>query len=1089
MPRAGAAPVAAAGPQQGGYLDLQATAGNRAVASAIAAADHGTPRTMHAATLLPRPRPRTGTPPGHPQVQRAPITSWMGPETSSDKATDTSSGAPFDPGALVLQPAGGSKPAAQMSYEELGDAIDDIDLEVGEHMATTPDGLRLEARRAELLAARNKLAGQAVHGGPIVPPGKGRKAGKGAAPGGDRKRGKKAEPAAPKVMPPKPDTLRGSLNLAAMKPGAIKAEMDKVVAYLAAGPSKEEREILVMELPNLEAAAGVARQERHAEKRNEKLAEALGPTKGDEADQLTEMLSRIQGARQDPSREHGWLILHDGKAFPLMATELMGLKGQVADGLLKGAAAVNGMMWDVHQAWQDRTDTNRKHNWVHGLVKFATGADDISAAEIKRAVDAGDGFVRNVKMLGQAGLLTDAGRQLLVFDRYTRHMAQKIGEWESELMGGAGRWVLALTIVKEALTIMSGVGAVGLATKAGGGALGMFQAGAEITAMTTATGGVSAYAGAAVAGSDRGAATRLGLGAGFGVGANALTAGASKFAAIGDAAKATGAVAKGLAVGKAVGVDMLANTGVGVTQALIEGGSVKNAIIGGVVSSPINTLGGGLVEAAGMGHLATAGGKALVGTGAGGAGALATGDDARVGMLKGGLGSLYGSASNHLYGPTGLGKDTPIGGAPAPDPGSTPGSAPQALPPGEAAPLMLPAAGETSGGGATPALPAGPEAAAGPAGPAGVPTAADVDAHFAGLTEGDLAGHNPGGTTGYEIPVEAVGGKGGGTAAPVETAAAVGTNEDQLRTAATAGTMEPVGTVGTAGTMGSVAPVKGPAGGRAIPAVDSDLVREPNTPDAVPTGVTYEPRDASRYRDIGPAGGGTSGARVVVDSTSGRKFLFKPVANEREVPRAQDRGIRVGEYAPRNKAAQVASEALGLPTPHVELVQIGSERGSLTDWVQQESLESYIKRDPAGFAELRHEPEFKAAQDAIDTLDFLINNVDRAQNKGNYLIEFGPDGRFKTLTPIDSELSFTSTKERARVGQYANDLPATMSADMAERLGRLSRNREAFVEAIRPLVGEAAIPGVLDRLDTLLTHAERIAPATSRTPVGAGSTR
>ena len=136
-----------------------------------------------------------------------------------------------------------------------------------------------------------------------------------------------------------------------------------------------------------------------------------------------------------------------------------------------------------------------------------------------------------------------------------------------------------------------------------------------------------------------------------------------------------------------------------------------------------------------------------------------------------------------------------------------------------------------------------------------------------------------------------------------------------------------------------------------------------------------------------------------------------------------------------------------------------------------ESLQDFIHRDATAFYELRSTPEFKHAQARLDALDFLINNVDRGQNKGNYMIEFDGNGKFKDLHPVDSELSFTSTKERARVGQFANDLPATFDSEMIAKLNDVSADRQAFVEKLRPLVGDEAIPGILHRLDQLLGHA------------------
>ena len=586
-----------------------------------------------------------------------------------------------------------------------------------------------------------------------------------------RKRKGKGKDTVP--MPARPESLDHSIDVTRLPPQRIREELDRVVAYLAAGPSKAEREVLEIELPFLEEAAGKERTKAEATERGERMSKALTPTSGNEESQFMELLRRVQGAER--VSQDVWLLHYDNKVFPIDPRELVDLREKVGAGLTSGARAVDGAMYDVEGAWKERHQKAREHKVVHRLARFTSGVEEISAKDIENMISVAGMYTRRVSTAGQGGSLVYAGEQLLVFDAYAKYWANKVGEWESGLMHGAGNWAIALTIVKEALTIWAGIGAAKLASAAGGGFLGAMQAGAKITAVTTGTG-----------------------------------------------------------------------------------------------------------------------------------------------MVAGGVGA-----------------------------------------------------------------------------------------------------------------------------------------------------------------------------GRVGDRDDSDLVREPNRPPSVPTGAAFEPRDSARYRDAGTTSGGTSGARIVVDTTSGRKYVFKPVSNELEVPRAQDRGIQQGEYAPRAKAAELASEALGLKTPAVELVQIGKDRGSLTEWVEMESLADYITRDPAGFAELRRKPEFKAAQDAIDTLDYLINQVDRAQNKGNYLIEFHPDGRFKSLIPIDSELSFTSTRERAKVGAYANDLPATMSPEMVARLERLGSDREAFVKSIRPLVGDEAIPGVLERLDALLVWskggaAASPAPGASR---GASSSR
>ncbi len=285
-------------------------------------------------------------------------------------------------------------------------------------------------------------------------------------------------------------------------------------------------------------------------------------------------------------------------------------------------------------------------------------------------------------------------------------------------------------------------------------------------------------------------------------------------------------------------------------------------------------------------------------------------------------------------------------------------------------------------------------------------------------------------------------------------------------------TPAPPGDVRNAATLDEPVATVDPAAGRRRdePEIDSDLEREAGRPASRPRTAAYEPREASRYQEVGRASAGVSGAKILIDrsATPPKKVLFKAVSQEVEVPRARDRGIEAGTYSTRAVAAEITAEALGIRTPHVELVTIGGERGTVTEWWDQQSLADYVKADPGGFNALRRTEAFRASMARIDTLDYVINQVDRVQNLGNYLIEFHPDGTFKDLHPIDNELSFTSTRERAKVGAYAHDLPESYDDATVKKLEALGRDRNGFIERIAPLVGDEAVPGVLHRLDALL---------------------
>ena len=262
---------------------------------------------------------------------------------------------------------------------------------------------------------------------------------------------------------------------------------------------------------------------------------------------------------------------------------------------------------------------------------------------------------------------------------------------------------------------------------------------------------------------------------------------------------------------------------------------------------------------------------------------------------------------------------------------------------------------------------------------------------------------------------------------------------------------------------------------------------------SVGEGVTYEKRPENRYTEVGKPASGSSESVILLDRTTNRKYLFKPGKGEKPVPHAEARGVEAGQYAPRAKAAEIASTALGIETPGVELVQIGDRTGSLTEWIEPEnqqkpetmSLADYLRptekttdaEADARLRDLQSDPAFRTAWDGIQALDFLINNVDRVQNFGNYMIEFTSDGRFKNLQPIDSELSFTSTSERAVIEKKTTFLESiTYTPELVTKLMDLGARRSEFAEQIRPLVGDQAVEGVLHRLDQLILDAVKRGP-------------
>ena len=657
------------------------------------------------------------------------------------------------PDQLVLRPDDSGRPAKEMDWNELQDAIDENETIIGEQIQTTPDRIRRERRLDELKAAQAVLAGKAMGG---------RK---------PERKGRRDRASKPKEMPPKPETLAAGRSIDYSKRSAaeINRELDLVVRYLAAGPSNDERQILEAELPSLEQAAGKARQDKREAKRAERLGEALTPAKGDESAQLTETLSRVQNAERDGAHAGIWLIHHDGKVFQIEATELVGLRQQIAKALATRANLVNGYFADIEGAWEERDKTNREHNWVHGIASFRTDVADISATDISSMSSNAQSLTGKISREARAGLIVEAGDDLLMLNQRAQYWAGKVGHWESELVSNAGMVVFGLQIAQLFLSLMAGYGAARLATLGGGGFLTTLKAGAQIAGMTTGTGLVAGTVGAAVSGRDVKKGARGGTAAGFGVGVSALTAGLGQVASVRDAAKVAGIAQKGLAIGKAVTLETVVNVGTSSIQAGIEGGDVKQAALNALIATPLTTLGGGIADAIATGPVVNTIMKTSAGAGAGYLGAAGSGGDRTMGAIGGAAAPLYGGAATALYGPKAAPVSGPPGNAVAPGPalGSPPapaaidvlgasggvvkstsslptlvpgagavGSAP-AVTPGPAS--ALPIAGSGSGS-ALPGSVTTEPAVSGPGARTELPGADDVEAAFANL--GDLeSGH------------------------------------------------------------------------------------------------------------------------------------------------------------------------------------------------------------------------------------------------------------------------------------------------------------------------------------------------------------
>ena len=846
---------------------------------------------------------------------------------------------------------------------------------------------------------------------------------------------------------PRPRSLDPGFDPLTLSKDEAAAEHDAILTYLRTSPPKAEvKRLNAARLLFEDTMQQEAAQADEAVRQRDILV-ALTPKSSGDLEQMNEVLATIQGIRPDPDAPGQWILRSGGMVIPLADEEVKQLRAEVRKQMSRTLSELSSLNDNAYNAFEERRHKNKEHPFVHGLVKFTSGVDDLDELEIFGLQQNNASLEKHARKFLDQGKFTDALHMANVLDAGATGLANKVGEWESSLVSTAGRWVLALTILKEGLTLLATAGAAGLTTKLAKG-VGYVRATLTVGSATTAAGALGAGGGSAVSELATGGtptfgktfhAVRVGGGAGLAIGATpGVVGGAKELAGVREGVMTVSNV------GRAVAAETIANTGVNVAAATLSGESKTDALKGSLVGAPISAVGGIAVGhiAAGSKPIAAVGG-AVVGATGNTASAFAQGKEGRELKMAAAFGALGGGAGPYLA-------DAPQYKTKADVHGKF-DVTDQPLAPTEATP-DTPGTTRTDKSGFgfdvsdTPGPSSGPK-------PAPTTTASS--------------------TTASSTPAPAVVPDGG------PSARTVGTGDETTGTgssAKTVGTSDETGggTAGTASTSGG-APTQEQWMGQTA---HSDVPLKPGGPGvsigrgAAGGGVEYAQQTKGRFKTVGKPGEGISESVIVQDTQSGKKFLFKPLGGEKAVPYAEERGVTAVNIAPRAKAAEVSAEALGVQTPHVELVVINGRKGSLTEWIDgTQSFGKWAQANPAEFAALKQTSEYAAAMADIHALDYLINNLDRVQNTNNYLIEFTPEGKFKALIPINSELSFTSTQMRAIVPQKTSGLPKTYAPALAAKLAKLHADPSAFTAQISPLVGERAIPGVLSRLNEMYNDA------------------
>jgi hypothetical protein len=272
------------------------------------------------------------------------------------------------------------------------------------------------------------------------------------------------------------------------------------------------------------------------------------------------------------------------------------------------------------------------------------------------------------------------------------------------------------------------------------------------------------------------------------------------------------------------------------------------------------------------------------------------------------------------------------------------------------------------------------------------------------------------------------------------------------------------------------APVAPPDGPATTPDVDAPAPTREPAPEP-PLSPDVPRLDGNRFQAAGGAGlDGTMAKNILVDATTGKKYLWKPNAPDAPIPmRAVERGITPESIAGRAKASEIVARQLDIDTPDIQVVEYDGKIGSLQEWRKGKNaatLTELKRTDPARHAEVVASPEYQRMRSDLDALDHVLDNLDR--NDGNLMIEMDEAGKVTRITAIDHDLTFSANADRFfdELGSWARALPEKYNRATYDKLKKLTADPDALRRALGPHVSSAEIDAALARADQVITDIE-----------------
>lgn len=483
---------------------------------------------------------------------------------------------------------------------DLTDEARAVDEWLSRQIASTPDVDRMLEARAALRAELARRAPAPTPAGPRPRP---------AAPRGGRRTapGPAAEPALPETE--MPHVLRDRASTPLTDPAEIRAEADRIAAWLLRPDvSRADRAVLREELTLLAPAVAADLDRAGAQRRQARLARALAPAATQDRAGVLADLRIIESIRPYEAVPGSAYVIHEGEllVFPLETAQRV--RAEVLASLAEAARRARGINDSTRFRMNEHLRLNYEQQKVVGfLVSVFSGEEpvELQARMLGPLAESGTALGR-FRAAARGGSLVDMGDAVLSAVEQADRAQQIVLDGIDRAVAAAGSIAHGLEITRSlAIAVALSVGAVLAAPVVAAGVAGLGATGLTATALTAAGTGAVVGGEGLVIGFTAGAGGELA--AGHGVRA-ALSAGVdeglrvgAQGVSIGVGGGASFGLARTLGVGVGVGARGLSRLqSIGRGALAQGGGNAVGGVTGALLAPPEGTGRGEAAVRAGL---------------------------------------------------------------------------------------------------------------------------------------------------------------------------------------------------------------------------------------------------------------------------------------------------------------------------------------------------------------------------------------------------------------------------------------------------------------------------------------------------------